>query len=152
MRSGVLMDNCSPHIAVGVIAVLTSVRVRVITFASHTTYIFQTLDVVLFGAMKKHATGLETLDEGLSAAAFLLKVYHDFKQTMIEVNIWGPLLLLGSAMILPRIHTGYSSMRKTSDKARASWSHGKATRHWRVCRSANERQSLDGLTNQNKSI
>jgi hypothetical protein len=39
--------------------------------------------------MKKQATGPETLDEEQPAAAFLLKVYHDFKQTMIEVNIWG---------------------------------------------------------------
>jgi hypothetical protein len=75
-----LMDNCSPRIADDVIAVLTSVRVRVIIFAPHTTRIFQMLDVVLFGAMKKHATGLETLDEEQPAAAFLLKVYHGFKR------------------------------------------------------------------------
>jgi hypothetical protein len=40
-------------------------------------------DVVLFSTLKKHATGLETLDEEQSAAAFLLKVYHDFKQIII---------------------------------------------------------------------
>jgi hypothetical protein len=45
------------------------------------------LDVVLFGALKKHATGLETLDEEQLAAAFLLNIYHDFKQTMVEINI-----------------------------------------------------------------
>jgi hypothetical protein len=45
------------------------------------------LDVMLFNALKKHATGLETLDEEQPAAAFLLKVYHDFKQTMVEINI-----------------------------------------------------------------
>jgi hypothetical protein len=53
------------------------------------------LDVVLFGAMNKHATGLETLDEEQPPAAFLLKVYHDFKQTMIEVNIWGAFAAIG---------------------------------------------------------
>jgi hypothetical protein len=47
------------------------------------------LDVVLFGALKKHANGLKMFDEEQPAATFLLKVYHDFKQTMIEVNIWG---------------------------------------------------------------
>jgi hypothetical protein len=73
-KAVLLMDNCSPHIGDDVIAVLTSVRVRVVTFATHTTHIFQMLDVVLFGAMKKHATGLETLDKEQSAAAFLLKV------------------------------------------------------------------------------
>jgi hypothetical protein len=29
------------------------------------------------------------LDEEQPAATFLLKVDHDFKRTMIEVNIWG---------------------------------------------------------------
>jgi hypothetical protein len=43
---------------------------------------------VLFGAMKKHDTGLKDSDETLSAAAFLIKVYHDFKPTIIETNIW----------------------------------------------------------------
>jgi hypothetical protein len=47
------------------------------------------LDVVLFGALEKHAIGFNTLDEEQSAAAFIIKVYHDFKQTMAEANIWG---------------------------------------------------------------
>jgi hypothetical protein len=94
-EAALLMDNCSPHIADDVIAVLTSVRVQIITFAPHTTHIFQILDVVLFGGMKKHATGLEILDEEQPAAAFILKVYHDFKQTMIEVNIWGAFAAIG---------------------------------------------------------
>jgi hypothetical protein len=81
------MDNRSPHLSDDIAAVLTSVRVRIITFASHTTQVFQILDVVLSGALKKHATGLKSLDEQQPAAAFLFKVYHDFKKTMIEVNI-----------------------------------------------------------------
>jgi hypothetical protein len=47
------------------------------------------LDVVLFGSLKKHANDLKMFDEEQPAAAFLLKVYHDFKKNMIEVNIWG---------------------------------------------------------------
>jgi hypothetical protein len=81
-----LMDNCSSHMSDDIVAVLIRVRVRIITFTTHTTHIFQVLDVVLFGALKRHATGLETLDEEQPAAAFLLKVYYDFKQAMIEVN------------------------------------------------------------------
>jgi hypothetical protein len=37
------------------------------------------LDVVLFGALKKYAASLETLDEKSWAAAFLFKVYLNFK-------------------------------------------------------------------------
>jgi hypothetical protein len=50
-----LMDNCLRHISDDVVAVLTHARVRIITFAPHTTHIFQMLDVVLFSALKKHA-------------------------------------------------------------------------------------------------
>jgi hypothetical protein len=46
------IDNSSPHIGDAGIAVLADERVRVITFASDTTYIFQVLDVVLFDALK----------------------------------------------------------------------------------------------------
>jgi hypothetical protein len=78
-----------------VVALLTSLRVQVIMFATHTTHIFQVLDVVLFGAMEKHNTGLKDLDETLPTAALLIRVYHDFKQTMIEVNIWGAFAAIG---------------------------------------------------------
>jgi hypothetical protein len=90
-----LMDNCSPHMGEAVIALLTDARVRVVPFASHTTQIFQVLDVVLFGALEKHATSLIMLDEEQPAAAFLIKVYHDYKQTMVEVNIWGAFAAIG---------------------------------------------------------
>jgi hypothetical protein len=70
-----------------VIAVLTRDRVRIITFASQTTHLFKMLDVMLFGALKKHVIGLSTLDEEQPAAAFIIKVYHDFEQTMVEINI-----------------------------------------------------------------
>jgi hypothetical protein len=35
------------------------------------------------------------LDEEQPAAAFLLKVYHDFKQTMVEINIWRAFATIG---------------------------------------------------------
>jgi hypothetical protein len=53
------------------------------------------LDVVFFGTLMKHATGLETFDEEPPAAVLLLKAYHDFKLTMIEGNIWGAFAAIG---------------------------------------------------------
>jgi heptaprenylglyceryl phosphate synthase len=81
------MAHCSSHISDNVVAVLTYARVRIIKFAFHITHIFQVLDVVLVGALKNPANGLKMFDQEQSAAACLLKVYHDFKQTMIYVNI-----------------------------------------------------------------
>jgi hypothetical protein len=135
-----LMDNCSPHVSDEVVAVLTNARVPIITFAPHTTHIFQMLDVVIFGALKKHANGLKMFDEEQPAAAFLLRVYRDFKQTMIEVNIWGPLKPSGSLMISTKVYTDCSSMSKSSDKVPASWSFGSAIGHWRVCRGGAKRK------------
>jgi hypothetical protein len=89
------MANCSPHISDDVMAVLINARVRVITFAPHTTHVFQMLDVVLFDALKKHAIGLEMLNEESGTTAFILKLYHDFKQTMVEVNIWEAFSAIG---------------------------------------------------------
>jgi hypothetical protein len=83
----IVMANCSPPMAHDVIAILTNTCVRIITFASHTSHVFQMLDVVLFDALEKHATGLEMLNEESRTVAFILKLYHDFKQTMVEVNI-----------------------------------------------------------------
>jgi hypothetical protein len=84
-----LLDNCSPHVCNAFMAVLIRKRVRVITFALHTTHIFQMLNVVLFGALEKHATGLRRLDEDQPAAVFIIKVYQDFKQMTVEINISG---------------------------------------------------------------
>jgi hypothetical protein len=90
-----LMDNCSHHISNDIIAVFTRVRVRVITFATHTTHIFRMLDIMLFGALKKYAIDIETLDEEQSAAAFLLKVHHDSKKTTAEINITDAFISIG---------------------------------------------------------
>jgi hypothetical protein len=59
-----LMNNCSDYMPDDLIAILTREGVRVVIFATDMTQIFQILDMVPFGALKKYATGLETLDEG----------------------------------------------------------------------------------------
>jgi hypothetical protein len=83
-----LMDNCSHHVSDDVIAVLTNARFRVITFTTHTTHVFQMLDVVLFDALKKPASGLEMWNVESGTVAFIIKLDHDFIQTMVEVNVW----------------------------------------------------------------
>jgi hypothetical protein len=86
-RVVLFMNNCSSHTSDDIITIVTRKRVKMFTFAPHTTHIFQMLDVVLFWALKKYATGRTMLDEEQMTVAFIIKVYHDFKQMMIEVNI-----------------------------------------------------------------
>jgi hypothetical protein len=74
-----LIDNCSSHMSHNAIAVLTRKTKEIIPFAPHTIHIFQMLNVVLFGALKKHATSLTMLKEGQTTPAFMIKVYDHFK-------------------------------------------------------------------------
>jgi hypothetical protein len=48
-----LMDGCSAHVSDDVISIPTEGRVRFITFAPHTTQVFQILDLTLFGIPKR---------------------------------------------------------------------------------------------------
>jgi hypothetical protein len=50
---------------------------------------------MLLTALKKQTMALETLDEESRAAAFLFKIYRDFEQMMIEVNIWEVFAAIG---------------------------------------------------------
>jgi hypothetical protein len=84
-----LMDNCSSHIGKVILALLRDARVRVITWPPHTTQIFQELDISLFGVLKRRGQYKLPFGDDQDTATFLLKTYRTFKQTMVEVNIWG---------------------------------------------------------------
>jgi hypothetical protein len=84
-----LMDNWSPHIARAVIELLSTARVRVVTFAPHTTRIFEVLDLTLFRVLKRRGQYQLPLEGDAGSARFIRKVYHDFQMTMVEPNIWG---------------------------------------------------------------
>jgi hypothetical protein len=83
-----LMDNCSPHLAPTAVQLLTHARVRIITFAPHTTHIFQVLDLALFGALKRRSQYQLSFDDEKRRARFIERPYHDFRLTMIDMNIW----------------------------------------------------------------
>jgi hypothetical protein len=89
------MDNRPSHIGGLILGVLRDARVRVISRRSHTTQIFQELDVSLFGVLKRKGQYKLPIEDDQGTAAFLLKTYRAFKQTMIEANIWGAFHELG---------------------------------------------------------
>jgi hypothetical protein len=81
-----LMDHCSAHFSDDVIRMLTEAKVRVITFPSRTTQVFQVLDLTLFGVLKRRPRYELPFDEDNSMVKFIMKLYHDFRQTMIQPN------------------------------------------------------------------
>jgi hypothetical protein len=70
-----------------VIAVLTNERVRVMTDAIHVAHIFQVFNVVIFYPFKQTWYWSRQFEEEQPAAAFLLEVHHNFKQTIVELDI-----------------------------------------------------------------
>jgi hypothetical protein len=94
-EAALFIDNCSGHMSADRAALLTRERVRIVIFTSDKIQNLQMLDMMLFDALKKHATGLAKLDEESQVAAFLLKVCRDFKQTMVEVNKWRAFAVIG---------------------------------------------------------
>jgi hypothetical protein len=75
-----LMDNYPNHITKEVIDMLTAARVRVVTFAPHTTHIFQLLELTLFGSFKRVAKYELPFTDVNSASRFIYRVYMDFKR------------------------------------------------------------------------
>jgi hypothetical protein len=90
-----LMDNCPSHVTDYIIGLLTEARVRVITFAPHTAQIFQVLDVTLFGVLRRRPGSKLPLEDEKESVKFIMKVYHNFKQTMVEFNTWEAFQVIG---------------------------------------------------------
>jgi ATP-dependent helicase YprA (DUF1998 family) len=82
-----LMDTCPSHVTDDIIGIHTEARVRVITFAPHTTKICQILDVTLFSVLKRRLGYKLLFEDEKETFKFIMKVYHDFKQIMVESNI-----------------------------------------------------------------
>jgi hypothetical protein len=69
----------SCRVADDIIGLLTEARVRVITFAPHTTQIFEFLDVTLFGVFKWRLGHKLPFEDEKETVKFIMKVYRDFK-------------------------------------------------------------------------
>jgi hypothetical protein len=89
------MAHCSADVTDDVVRIRTEARVRVITFAPHTTQVFQVLDLTLFGVLKRCPRYELPFDENNATVKVITKVYHDFTQTMARPNVWGTFRALG---------------------------------------------------------
>jgi hypothetical protein len=90
-----LMPHCSADVSDDVIRIVTEPRVRVITFAPHTTQVFQVLDLTLFSVLKWCPRSELPFDDNHASVKVITKVYHDFTQTRAWPNIWATFCALG---------------------------------------------------------
>jgi hypothetical protein len=110
------------------------------------------LDIVLFSALEKHAIGIEVLNEESGMASFMLRLYHDFKPTMVEVNLWGAFSAIGFTHDTSQDPYGLLFDKEKLRQSRGFVEPWSATCIWRACRRGVNEPNLDGLTNQNKLI
>jgi hypothetical protein len=89
------MNDCSLHLTPVVIDLLSTARVRIVTFAPNTTQIFQVLDLSLFGVLKRPGQYQLPFGDDTESASFIKKVYHDFRSTMTDMNPWGAIRGIG---------------------------------------------------------
>jgi hypothetical protein len=83
------MADFSDRVNDDLIRRLTEATVHVITFAPLTTQIFQVLDLTLYGVLKKRGRYKLPSENDTAKVKVIMKVYHDFGQTMVSPNAWG---------------------------------------------------------------
>jgi hypothetical protein len=89
------MAHCSADVSNDVIRILTDARVRAITFARHTTQVFQVLELTLFCVLKRRPRYELPFDENNATVKVITKGHHDFTQTATRLNVWGTFCALG---------------------------------------------------------
>jgi hypothetical protein len=82
-----LIDNCLTHAAHDVTHLLTEARVRLVTFAPQIPQVFQVLDLTLFDVIETLPRYELSFGDDNMIVKFIMKVYHDFRQTMVKPNI-----------------------------------------------------------------
>jgi hypothetical protein len=89
------MDNCSIHTKLETLQVLGKHRVKVITFPAHTTYIFQELDLSLFGVFKQKMNYQLPFQNDEATVGFIKHIFHNLKQRLVEDNVRNAFVHLG---------------------------------------------------------
>jgi hypothetical protein len=81
------VEKCSVHVTDDVIRLHTEARLGFITFAPHTTQVFHVLELTLFDVLKRRPRYELPFGDDNTTVKFIMKVDHDFRQTMVQPNI-----------------------------------------------------------------
>jgi hypothetical protein len=84
-----LMDSCKPHCSQRVLRLLGENRVLAIVFPSHTTNLFQMLDLSFFGVLKHLKATAEGDFDDESVNEQITKLLQAYEQTATSMNVRG---------------------------------------------------------------
>jgi hypothetical protein len=114
--------------------------------------IFQILDVTLFGVLKRRLGCKLPFEDEKETVEFIMKAYHDFEQTMVDLNIYRAFRAIGFEFDTEaeryRFLFNEEKLRQ-SEGFRELWS---IDFPWINCRVGGRMPDLVGSTNKNKVI
>jgi hypothetical protein len=90
-----LMDNCSIDVQPETLQMIAEYEVKVIIFPPYMTYIFQSLDLSLFGNFKKEMNYMLPLENDETTVGFIMRIFHIMRQTLVEDNVRHAFVQLG---------------------------------------------------------
>jgi hypothetical protein len=93
--------------------------VKVITFPPHTTQIFQTLDLCLFGVFKRKLQYKLPFANNNVTVNFIRNAFHALKQTFVPDNVRSAFKLLGIEFNIPQ--TPYTVLFREDKLRRSQW-------------------------------
>jgi hypothetical protein len=81
------MDSASPHVSERVLQLLGGNQIMIIVFPVHTTHIFQALDLVFFGVLKKIKHTATGESDERSVLEQITKLHQAYEQTATSITI-----------------------------------------------------------------
>ena len=83
----IFLDNCSSHLDDMLLKILADNLILVISYPSHTSHIFQVLDLLLFGVLKVHKKSIQKNDEISPKIDHLYRIFHAYELSTCSTTI-----------------------------------------------------------------
>ena len=123
-------------------------HVKVITFPSHTSHIFQSLYLSLFGNFKKKMNYKLPLDGDETTACFINGIFHMMKQTLVADNVQSAFMQPGLRYDIDTNPYVLLFDEHVLSEVPVSPHFGNEITLWRRCHKEDEMRHLVGLTRQ----
>ena len=94
LQAILFIDNCSSHLDPDLLEILADNLILVITYPSHTSHIFQVLNLLLFGVLKVYKKSIPKNDQNSPKIDHLYRVFHSYELRTCSITIRSSFMLL----------------------------------------------------------
>lgn len=83
----IFLDNCKAHLDENLLKILAENKILVITYPPHTSHVFQVLDKLLFGVLKKHKKYIPKNDDWQPLVDHIYRTFHAYELSTCSTTI-----------------------------------------------------------------